>query len=278
MWAGKCSDFRLRVYLLVCFLAFFPGAGNVVLGSPAQDTARTSERQTSTPALDPLEAEEDRADSMVARKMYTDALAAYKALQAKKPHNAALLNKIGICYHHLLKLNDAKRHYQLALRADPKFASAANNIGTIYYQQKKYKKAVKEYQRAIAIGPELGSFDSNLGYAYFSDKQYDRAMAAFRRALQLEPTVFERHSLTGTAMMERSVEDHGLFFFFLAKSYAQMGNAERCAEFLRKARDEGFTKVASAKTDPAFAGVREHPLVKQVLDNLSPAGKPKSSS
>ncbi len=278
MWARKCYEARLSfcllVYLPLCSLALT----SLAPGLRAQGTAKPPDQQVSAPVGDPLQDAEDRADAMMAQKLYSDALAAYKALLVKQPQSAGLQNKIGIAYHHLLKFSDAKRYYQLALRTDPTLASAANNIGTIYYQQKKYKKAIKEYQHAIKIGPELASFDSNLGYAFFGDKQYDPAMLAFRRALQLDPTVFERHSLTGTSLMERSVEDRGLFFFFLAKSYAQMGNAERCAQYLRKARDEGFNKMATVKTDPAFASVRDNPLVKQVLENLPSYSKPNSSS
>jgi tetratricopeptide (TPR) repeat protein len=276
----SASQFRLRVsfYVFLIFCYFAAASLPMLLRAQGTNQGGTNTPDQQASSGDQLAQEELRGDSLVAQKMYADGLAVYKALLAKHPHSAPLLNKIGIASFHLNKFGDAKHYYQLALRADPKYASAANNIGTIYYQQRKYKRAIKEYKHAIAIGPELGSFDSNLGYAYFSDKQYDQAMVAFRRALELDPTLFEQHSLTGTALMQRSVEDRGMFFFFIAKSYAQMGDAERCAQYLRKARDEGFAKILTAKTDPAFAGVREHPLVKQVLDSLTVEGKRNSSS
>jgi len=67
------------------------------------------------------------------------------------------------------------------------------------------------------------------------------------------------------------VDDKGTFFFFLAKSYASMGNAERCAHYLRMARDEGYTGLAAVQTDPAFASVLKDPSVQEILQPASPS-------
>ena len=140
-----------------------------------------------------------------------------------------------------------------------------------------HKAAVAKYGEAIAIDPKIGSFYSNLGYARVGQKRFDDAIAAFRKAIEIDPAVFEQHGQSGTVLMERSVDDRGQFFFYLAKSFAQAGDAEHCANYLRKSRDEGYKLVAAAKTDPAFATVRENPLVKDILDSLTPAVKPPSS-
>ncbi len=212
-----------------------------------------------------------RAELLMSRKQYGEALEIYQTLLVGDPKNPALLNKAGIACQQQLDFKNAKRYYERAIKIDPKFNVAINNLGTVYYQFRKYKRAVREYKKALSLDPESGSFYSNLGYAYFSLKEYDNAMAAFRRALELDPGLFERRNTAGSLLMERTVGDRGLFFFYLAKSYAQMNNAQRCAEYLRKSRDEGYKQVATAKTDPAFATVRENPLVKEVLDSLTPS-------
>ncbi len=70
-------------------------------------------------------------------------------------------------------------------------------------------------------------------------------------------------------MQYRSVEDHGLFDFMLAKSYAQMGDAPHCAIYLRRAIDDGYKQLAAAQTDPAFANVRTDPDVKVLFEEIA---------
>jgi hypothetical protein len=74
-------------------------------------------------------------------------------------------------------------------------------------------------------------------------------------------------------MQDRTVENKGLFFFMMAKEYAQMGDAEHCAEYLRKSFDEGYKDIAKAKTDPAFKKVLDDPTVQGVLLRVVPTNE-----
>jgi tetratricopeptide (TPR) repeat protein len=261
--------------LFVCTAAI--SESSAPTGSNPQTAAAAPKQQqfAAAPKLSRIQ-EELRGDVFVAEKRYSEAIDVYQALLRTYPRDATLLNKIGIAFHQELNFRQAKKYYERAIHADPRYASAVNNLGAIEYAAKNYKKAIRQYDKAIAIDPTVGSFYSNLGYANFGMKRFDAAMAAFRKAIQIDPTLFEQHGQAGTVLMERSVEDRGAFFFYLAKSFAQAGNAERCAAYLRKSRDEGYKSVAAAKTDPAFAAVREDPLVKDILDSLTPPAKPPS--
>ena len=55
-----------------------------------------------------------------------------------------------------------------------------------------------------------------------------------------------------------------------------MGNAERCANFLKRAIDEGYKNIAAIEKDPAFALVINDPLVKEALQTPppTPAARP----
>jgi tetratricopeptide (TPR) repeat protein len=99
----------------------------------------------------------------------------------------------------------------------------------------------------------------------FARKKYEEAIASIVRALELDPELFERKGMFGTVVQSRAVEDRGAFYFVLAKSYATQGNAERCAHYLRRARDEGYKGMADVAKDPAFANVLKDPLVQEVL-------------
>ncbi len=209
---------------------------------------------------------EGRADLQMARKEYAEAAKTYRQLVVQAPKNPVYLNKLGIAYHQQTMLSVAQRFYEKAAKADPQYADALNNIGTVYYQRKKYGKAVRYYRKALQIRETMPAVYCNLGYAYFSEKHYVEAMDAFQRAVQLDPAVFDHSSRTGSILQDRSlVGERGMFNFLLAKSYAQMGNAERCAHYLRKARDEGYSSIAKVKDDPAFAAVLRDPGVQEAL-------------
>jgi len=201
----------------------------------------------------------------MARKEFGEATAAYEAILESEPKNAQLLNKTAIAYQELGSLNRSERYYHRAMKADKNFASPINNLGTVEYEKKHYGKAIVLYKKALVLKMETSTIYSNLGYAYFANKQYPEAMSTFDKALAIDPELFERRSGYGTIIQQRTTTDPGLFNFFVAKSYAAMGDAERAAHFLRLARDDGYKNFLSAETDPAFAKVIKDPRVQDVL-------------
>jgi hypothetical protein len=72
-------------------------------------------------------------------------------------------------------------------------------------------------------------------------------------------------------MQDRTVSNHGLFFFTMARVYAQKGDAEHCAEYLRKSLDEKYKDIKKVKTDPAFKDMIKDPGVQAVLALIFPA-------
>jgi tetratricopeptide (TPR) repeat protein len=255
--------------ILTSFFLLLAFAGGAPLPAAAQESAQEPPVQ---PPKTPRQIAELRADIMMARKLYSDAIAAYEEILKTEPKNAELLNKIGVGYSNLTKLDKAKKYYERAIKADDKYASALNNLGTVHFYQKKFRRAIKVYQRAIAAKPDSATFHSNVGHAWFADKKYAEAIAAWSRAIELDPQVFEhRGSAGGTILQTSSVEQRSVFYFYMAKTYAGMGNAERCAHFLKRAIDEGYKNIAAIEKDPAFASVINDPLVKEALQTPPPA-------
>jgi tetratricopeptide (TPR) repeat protein len=217
------------------------------------------------PELTPRQSAELKGDVFMARKEFGEAAGAYEAILESEPKNAQLLNKVAIAYQELGNLNRCERYYRKSIKADKNFASPINNLGTVEYEKKHYSKAIVLYKKALVLKMETSTIYSNLGYAYFANKQYPEAMATFDKALAIDPQLFERKSGHGTIIQQRTTTDPGLFNFFVAKSYAAMGDAERAAHFLRLARDDGYKDFLSAETDPGFAKVIKDPRVQEVL-------------
>jgi tetratricopeptide (TPR) repeat protein len=239
----------------------------VALGTSAQEQVPSAgaSGSTTTSELSPRQAAELRADILMARKEYIDAIRTYDEILKSEPNNAQILNKIGIAYQELTDLGRAERYFKKAMHEDKAFVSAVNNVGTVEYERKHYGKAIGYYKKALELRNEMGTVYANLGYAYLEDKKYAEAMNAFGNALKVDPTIFDRKGGSGAIVQQRSTSDPGLFYFFIAKNYALEGDAEHAAHYLKLARDDGYKEFASAAKDPSFAKVIKDPRVQEVL-------------
>jgi tetratricopeptide (TPR) repeat protein len=238
---------------------------------PAQDVIKRFTSGTRGSASDqtaasangaPSISNEMRADIMMARKMFREAIEMYKQAPQDSP---VILNKIGIAYHQLAELQTAKRYYEKSTKLKPDYAEAINNIGTVYYAQKSYRKAIAAYKKSLEYSPESASVLMNLGTAYFSRKSYDLALATYQDALKLDPEVFEHRGTHGTTLEERSVEERAKFHYYLARTYAKAGSVERALMYLRKALEEGFKDRSKILGEPEFASIKELDEFKQIM-------------
>jgi tetratricopeptide (TPR) repeat protein len=229
-------------------------------------TVQASERSSAdSSAMTPRQIAEMQGDILMARKEYAAAVFAYIKILETDPKSSQVLNKVGVACQQLGDLSKAERFYKKAIHADKNFSSAINNYGTVEYEKKHFGKAITLYKKALEYHTEPATLYSNLGYAYFGNKEYPQAMSSFAQALALDPEIFERHGTSGSVIQQRTASDPGLFYFFLAKTYAQNGNAERAAHYLKMARDDGYNNFLSAQTDVAFARVIKDPRVQEVL-------------
>ena len=233
-------------------------------------TAQTQSVNPSPAPLSPKEMQEERARVQLAEKRYEAAIQTYEDMLRDNPKNALYLNMIGIAYLDLSNFNQAKKYFLRASKADKKYSSAVNNLGMVYYHQRDFRRAIREYQRAAAIDPDQAGTHANLGFAYYNSNKFPEAANEFQKAIEIDPHIFEHNDRAGTMVQDRSVSNHGLFFFTMAKVYAQKRDAEHCAEYLRKSLDEGYKDVGKAATDPAFKDVINDPVVQAVLLRIVP--------
>jgi tetratricopeptide (TPR) repeat protein len=205
---------------------------------------------------------ETRGDIFMARKMYREAIDVFREDTSKNP---VIINKIGIAYHQMQQLDNARKYYEQAIRLKPDYAEAINNLGTVYYARKSFARSIRYYRRALKYAPNSASIYSNLGTAYFARKKYKEAMEIYQTALKLDPNVFENHGSYGVLLEERSVEERAKFHFHMAKLYAQAGRNELALQYLRKALEEGFKEKKKIEEDPDFQAMRDLPEFKELL-------------
>jgi tetratricopeptide (TPR) repeat protein len=194
--------------------------------------------------------------------MYREAIDVFREDKSK---NAVIANKIGIAYHQMQQLDNARKSYEQAIRFKPDYAEAINNLGTVYYARKSFGRSIRYYQRALKYAPDSASIYSNLGTAYFARKKYKQAMETYQIALKLDPNVFESHGSYGVLLEERNVEERAKFHFHMAKLYAQAGRNELALQYLRKALEEGFKDKKKIEEDADFEAMRDLPEFKELL-------------
>lgn len=200
---------------------------------------------------------ENSGDSLREQKMFSDALDYYKAALAKGPRTAALYNKLGIAELQLTRFGDARKDFERAIKMNRQFPEAYNNLGVVYYIQKKYKNAIKEYAKAVKLRDESASFHSNLGTAYFARKEFEKANAEYVRAMQIDPEIFDRRSQGGISAHLSSPEDRAHYDYVMAKLFAKNGYPDRSLEYLRKAMEEGYSKIDNVFKDAEFTELRK---------------------
>jgi tetratricopeptide (TPR) repeat protein len=224
-------------------------------GSPSASTPQTK--------VIPLE---QRADIFMARKNYADAADYYlRALKQSSFKNAVVWNKLGIAYQQLSRFHGARQAYTRAIRADKTFAEAWNNIGTTYFMEDKVGKSVKYYQKAAELKPYNASFHMNLGVSYSRLKKYDLAVQEYRTALGIDPKVMFHESSVGTVVHASGTDVE--YYFYMAKAFASLGNAEDAVRYLRRALEDGFNDSKRIGEDPDFKKINQYPAFVELMRN-----------
>src|SRR5271165_2255238 len=136
---------RILVFSITA-LALARGQIHAQLANNAFGSASLPQHAASPPQI--TLTPEQRGDVFMARKMYREAIDAYRE---GSPTSPVTWNKIGIAYHQLGDFMAARKNYEHSIKVDKKYADAVNNVGTIFYAQKKYRTAISRYKKAIEI-------------------------------------------------------------------------------------------------------------------------------
>ncbi len=204
---------------------------------------------------------EQQGDLLMIHHQYLEAIDAYR----KAPRDSAVVwNKLGIAYHHMFALDQARADYVRALSLNPRYGEALNNLAAVYYAEKDYKRAEKTYRRAIKLLPTSAVAYNNLGTAYFADNKFKQGTDAYRTAFAIDPLVFNGDPLQ-TISETSSTEERARVDYCLAELYARAGMKDKAIEYLRKALDAGFNDSKRLMQDQEFASIRQSAEFEQLV-------------
>lgn len=270
MCRGMCSGALILAHWAISTGILAPGA----LAAPLQESSGPV--VTNLDMSDP-QAVEQRADLFMVRKYYPEAAQLYDRLVKLDPRNPTYYNKLGIAHHQNQNLRAARNAYRRALSLKPSYAESVNNLAAIDYAQKNYRSAILNYLKALQLSPRDAVVYSNLGTAYFAYEKFDYAISCYRYALLIDPQIFERTGRTGTIVHQRDIKDIGAYNFYMAKTYAGMGQIEQALQHLQKAYEEGFKELRKQLADEAFQVLAGEPRYIEFLAMLDAADQPKTS-
>ncbi|MCK5381906.1 MAG: tetratricopeptide repeat protein [Candidatus Latescibacteria bacterium] len=136
-----------------------------------------------------------------ARKQKLDqAIRHYQLALGIQPSYAQAHNNLGIALDEQGKSNEAVEHYRQALRIKPNYVQAHNNLGTALDDQGKSDEAIEHYEQALRIRPDYAKAHNNLGITLSEQGRLDEAIRHYEEALRIRPDYANAHNNLGVAL------------------------------------------------------------------------------
>jgi tetratricopeptide (TPR) repeat protein len=169
-------------------------------------------------------------------------------------------NALGILYHLSFRhLDEAERHFKLALQLKPNFSEAQLNLGNLYLDEGRYDEAINLYetvlkdmfyrkpylaennegwayykkgdvvrslsliQEAVRTNPEFCQGFRNLGLIYRDQQKLDLSLEEFGRMLKKCPQNPEGHYELGTLLLRMNREEEARFHFATCRDLSREG-------------------------------------------------------
>jgi tetratricopeptide (TPR) repeat protein len=131
-----------------------------------------------------------RGDSLMKKRDYDGAIAAFSASHEISPHNISVINARGIAYSNKGDDERAMADYDLSLQLRPTYGSAYNNRGLIFMRRGEFQRALDEFNLAVKY-----IFSDQNRYLHFYNrarvqrllKAYDASLADFAEAQKANP-------------------------------------------------------------------------------------------
>lgn len=134
------------------------------------------------------------------------------ALQVDPDYPIALFD-LGDALSQQGKLDEALQHYRHVIRLSPGFVITYQRLGNLLAQQGKLEEAADSYRRAIEMSPNFDVAHNNLGLVLAAQGKLDEATQHYRKALDLNPEFALAHVNFGDALVLRGTVDEAIGHF-----------------------------------------------------------------
>jgi tetratricopeptide (TPR) repeat protein/tRNA A-37 threonylcarbamoyl transferase component Bud32 len=144
------------------------------------------------------------------------------------------------------QLEEAIRHYMIAVALRPQSAGARLNLGLALAQKGRLDEAIEEYHQAIRIKSDYAQAYNNLGLALRDKGRLDEAIDEFHEAIRLKKDLVEAHNNLGNALRDKGRLDEAIEEYHRAiriknrsaQSHNNLGLAFRAKGRLKEAIEE----------------------------------------
>ncbi len=171
--------------------------------------------------------------------------AAGVALRANqvRPHDARVLNNLGLCQKEMLLLPEGTQSFRRATELSPEWAEAWQNLGAIYYMQGLHDQAANSYEVAVRLEPENAWALVGLSRTMLAQARFEEAFRAAEKAVDLQPDLAAARILLAQQLIQASRAEeacrHAEAAVELAPkdslAYAVLGSASQSLGLLDKA-------------------------------------------
>jgi len=122
-----------------------------------------------------------------------------------EPANAILHNNLANAYKQQKNDEQAKRHYQEAIRLNADYAEAHHNLATLFAKSGDYIHALEHYRAALHCAPDFTLAHYNLGLLLLSHQKIEAAKTQFKNVITLNPNHLQAHFYLGTLALDEGV-------------------------------------------------------------------------
>jgi tetratricopeptide (TPR) repeat protein len=96
-------------------------------------------------------------------------------------------NAVGLALLELGRLEEARHHFQEAIRLEPRYGIAHNSLGTLLARQGQFSAAKAEFAESSRLTPQDPTAHNNLGNILLSEGQVEPAVREYATAVSLDP-------------------------------------------------------------------------------------------
>jgi len=226
-------------------------------------------RQIATPSASTLGAASfderlNQGISFFEQDEYGEAAARFKEAVALNEKSAQAHRYLGMSYFRLKDYDSAVGQLERAASLDPSLASVYNNLGALYCIKHQYEKARDNFKKALAIAPDAVPTNYNLGTLLLSLGETEEGSTYLLKGIKLDPDYLDKHKEFATILPSALLSTPQTYFTY-ARLYASAGDVEKTVDYLKKARQAGFTDWKRIIEEKEFEKVRDDPRVLEFL-------------